>query len=115
MQFEIHAKRSASEDKVFLYDNETNILQDLDGNVFRFQDMPKYDQPDAVTFSKDKPLKKSNAINLLKIQLGLGCNYTCDYCSQKFVERAESTTHKDVDSFLAKLDNLEFNEQEGLR
>lgn len=116
MLFEIHAERSESDKKVFLYDNETNILKDLDGNVFKFQDIQEQPhQHEAVVFSKDQPLTKSKHINVLKIQLGLGCNYTCDYCSQKFVERPESTTHKDIDSFLAKLDTLEFSEQHGLK
>ena len=116
MKFEIHAQRHALEKKVFLYDNQTNVLSDTEGNVFKFPDMTEpVNLPDAVTFSKDVPLKKSHHINLLKIQLGLGCNYTCDYCSQKFVERADSTSHKDVESFLQKLDTLEFSEKEGLK
>jgi uncharacterized protein len=114
--FEIHAEKNALDKKVFLYDNETNVLKDLDGNVFKFPELVNpHEHPPATTFSKDDPLKKSKHIALLKIQLGLGCNYTCDYCSQKFVERAESTTHKDVESFLAKLDNLEFDERMGLK
>jgi uncharacterized protein len=116
MLFEIHAERNSLDQKVFLYDNQTNILKDLDGNVFKYPDLQdQVEQPEATRFSKDAPLKKSKVISLLKIQLGLGCNYTCDYCSQKFVERPESTTHKDIDSFLAKLDNLEFDEKIGLK
>jgi len=116
MLFEIHAEKNALDKKVFLYDNQTNILKDLDGNVFKFLDQQEsLDYPPATVFSKDEPLKKSKHIALLKIQLGLGCNYTCDYCSQKFVERAESTTHKDVETFLQKLDTLEFSEEVGLK
>ena len=115
MLFEIHAEKNALDKKVFLYDNETNVLKGEDGNVFKFPEMQESQNfLPATTFSKDIPLKKSTKIGLLKIQLGLGCNYTCDYCSQKFVERADSTTHKDIESFLAKLDNLEFSEKMGL-
>jgi len=32
--------------------------------------------------AKDKPLGKSRAPRVLKIQLGLSCNYACSYCSQ---------------------------------
>jgi uncharacterized protein len=114
--FEIHAEKNALDKKVFLYDNETNVLKDLDGNEFKFPDMDKQpEQPLATKFSKYTPLHKSNHIVLLKIQMGLGCNYTCDYCSQKFVERPESTSHKDVDSFLRKLEVLEFSEEHGLK
>jgi len=54
-------------------------------------------------------------VGILKIQMGLSCNYSCDYCSQKFVERPETTTAKDVQPFLDKLDVLQFHEQYGLR
>ena len=115
MLFEIHAEKNALDKKVFLYDNETNVLKDIDGNEFKFPEMDKSpEQSLATTFSKDKPLTKSKNIGLLKIQMGLGCNYTCDYCSQKFVERSDSTSHKDIDSFLAKLEVLEFHEEHGL-
>ncbi len=116
MLFEIHAEKNASDKKVFTYDNQTNVLQDLDGNVFKFPQLEQApNQPLATVFSKDDPLKKSKAIQLLKIQMGLSCNYSCDYCSQKFVERADSTSAKDIDGFLAKLDVLEFDERAGLK
>jgi uncharacterized protein len=67
------------------------------------------------SFDKNSPLKKSKQINHLKIQLGLSCNYSCDYCSQKFVERAPETSKKDIDAFMAKLDVLQFNESDGLK
>jgi uncharacterized protein len=88
MIFEIHAERSAGDTKVFYYDNMENILKDAEGNVFEFPDKPKIpDQylKEYTSFDKDHPLKKSNKIRILKIQMGLSCNYSCDYCSQKFV------------------------------
>jgi uncharacterized protein len=47
--------------------------------------------------------------------LGLSCNYSCDYCSQKFVERPKETSKKDIDAFLEKLDALSFDEDAGLK
>jgi uncharacterized protein len=47
--------------------------------------------------------------------LGLSCNYSCDYCSQKFVERAPETSKKDIDDFLKKLEVLDFSEEQGLK
>ena len=47
--------------------------------------------------------------------MGLSCNYSCDYCSQKFVERAPETSKKDIDAFMEKLNALEFSEEVGLR
>lgn len=116
MLFEIHAEKNASDKKVFFYDNESNVLKDADGNDFRFPELDKpLEQYPVRPFSKNFPLKKSTHIQLLKIQLGLGCNYSCDYCSQKFVERTESTSAKDINDFLEKLNVLEFNEEVGLK
>ena len=55
--------------------------------------------------AKDKPLGKSRAPRLLKIQLGLSCNYACSYCSQAF-QIADATVSKlsDVEHFLTELD-----------
>lgn len=118
MIFEIHAEKNAEDKKIFYYDNMTNILKDSEDNVYRFpqeqldQMMP---QEKYTAFDKDHPIKKSNEIYLLKIQLGLSCNYSCDYCSQKFVERPKETSKKDIDAFLEKLDVLQFNEERGLK
>ena len=117
MLFEIHAERSAEDKKVFYYDNMTNVLKDADGNVYQYPEKSRL-KPDAKpyrSFDKNRPLRKSRSIQLLKIQLGLSCNYSCDYCSQKFVERAPETSKKDIDAFLEKFQVLEFDEQKGLK
>jgi uncharacterized protein len=115
MLFEIHAERSAQDKKIFYYNNETNTLTDANGTMFEYPQIPEQNLKPYVPFDRDNPLKKSRAIRHLKIQLGLSCNYSCDYCSQKFVERAVETNKKDIDAFLEKLDVLEFNEEAGLR
>ena len=117
MLFEIHAEREAGDNRIFYYDNETNTLTSQDGSIFEYTDGNWQDESreEYKPFDKDHPLKKSKSIQLLKIQLGLGCNYSCDYCSQKFVERAPETSKKDIDAFLEKLDVLEFDEQKGLK
>lgn len=118
MQFKIHAANTADERMVFLYDNETNTLSTESGFVFedtdRINAMSGYG-PLSVPFDKNTGLKKSKAVRVLKIQLGLSCNYSCNYCSQRFVERADETSKKDVESFMKKLENLEFNEETGLK
>lgn len=118
MIFEIHAERTADDKKIFYYDNMSNILKDEDGNIFEFNDLADY-KPELrekyKSFDKNNPLKKSRAITFLKIQMGLSCNYSCDYCSQKFVERAPETSKKDIDAFLEKIEVLEFDEKAGLR
>lgn len=117
MKFKIHAEKNAADKTIFLYDNETNVLSTWDGFVFEDPSaIKKWEEKDvSVPFSKDSPMKKSRRIKVLKIQLGLSCNYSCSYCSQRFVERADETNKKDVDGFMKKLEHLEFDEKEGLR
>jgi uncharacterized protein len=115
MLFEIHAERSATDKKIFYYDNQTNRLTNSDDTVFEYPKIVKPQREAYRSFDRDRPLKKSRSIQLLKIQMGLSCNYSCDYCSQKFVERAAETSKKDIDDFLKKLEVLEFDESKGLK
>ena len=108
MIFEILAERDIDDKKKFFYDNETNTLSDENGVVYKNQEI-KRDFPISVPFSRDVPLRKSRSIKKLKIQLGLSCNYSCEYCSQKFVERPPETTKKDIDNFLVMLESLEIS------
>ncbi|MFV1309892.1 radical SAM protein, partial [Klebsiella pneumoniae] len=41
----------------------------------------------------------------IKIQLGLSCNFECEYCSQRFVPRAEETNPDYVDDFVNNMDS----------
>lgn len=109
MKFKIRAERIRdSFVSTFEYDNETNILTNIDGYVYEYpeSDQRTFTHPDSIPFSKEDPLKKSKDVRVLKIQLGLSCNYACDYCSQRFVERPPETNKKDIDAFMAKLSNL---------
>jgi uncharacterized protein len=56
--------------------------------------------------AKDRPVGKSRTPRVLKIQLGLSCNYACSYCSQAF-QIADATVSKvaDVEHFLTQLDD----------
>jgi uncharacterized protein len=116
MIFEIHAERNKTDKKIFYYDNETNTLKDETGIVYESQQQANTkNQSPVVPFSKDVPLKKSRAVKLVKIQMGLSCNYACDYCSQKFVERPKETNPKDIENFMKLFNELEFDEQRGLK
>ena len=115
MLFEIHAEKNANDKKIFYYDNMTNVLKDEAGFVFEYPQTQQQNSKPFVAFDKNNPLKKSKLITHLKIQMGLSCNYSCDYCSQKFVERPKETSKKDIDAFLEKLEVLEFNEEQGLK
>lgn len=117
MLFKIHAERNAQDKRVFLYDNLTNTLQTEDGFVFEYGDISaKVERrSEYKPFSTSNPLVKSRDVRVLKIQLGLSCNYSCDYCSQRFVERPKETTKKDIEDFIAKLRHLNFDEKTGLK
>ena len=61
--------------------------------------------PVAPRVSAATPLGKSRAPRVLKIQLGLGCNFSCSYCSQAHqIHEATVSTLSDVDAFLIQLD-----------
>jgi uncharacterized protein len=113
MIFEILAERSEKDRKTFFYDNVKNVLSSEDGFIFSVENKKTHNHI-AIPFSKKSPLKKSKNITKLKIQMGLSCNYSCDYCSQKFVGRPPETNKKDIDDFMKKLEVLEFTEEQGL-
>jgi uncharacterized protein len=86
------------------YDNQTSLLTDsLTGQpvVKSFASEPANNHVFAT--SKDTPAKK-NSPRVLKISLGLSCNYECEYCSQRFVPRAAETNPAEVQSFIDGLD-----------
>lgn len=118
MKFKIHAQNPKDDDDrvILLYDNETNFLTKETGFVYEDPRLIKesYINNLSLPFSKENPMRKFKHVRTLKIQLGLSCNYSCSYCSQRFVERSDETSKKDVDGFMAKLENLEFIENEGL-
>lgn len=116
MIFEIHAEKNINDKKIFYYDNEKNILKDETGFVYEYPNIvPDLKAKPTRPFSKDDPLKKSRDVSTVKIQLGLSCNYSCDYCSQKFVERPKETNAKDIENFMKLFDELRFSEDRGLR
>lgn len=54
--------------------------------------------------SKSTPVGKTSP-RVLKISLGLSCNYECEYCSQRFVPRSQETNPEDIQSFIDGLDS----------
>jgi len=121
MIFEILTEKFGSNPpdlRTFFYDNEKNVLSDETGFVYEYPDAYANNFENRVPykpFDKDRPLIKSRSTNHVKIQLGLSCNYSCDYCSQKFVERPRETNAKDIENFMEMFKTLEFNEEDGLR
>lgn len=117
MLFEIKGTRFEDGDtKIFHYDNIANVLKDAEGNIFEYPENQRqnFNLKPYKSFDKNHPLKKAKLISTLKVQMGLSCNYSCDYCSQKFVERQPETSKKDIDDFMKKLESLHFDEDVGL-
>lgn len=70
---------------------------DLSRFSYQYVDAPS--DSDQVPFSPDAPLQgKSGKPRILKIQLGLGCNYSCSYCSQGG-QKEEATSTQDAEDF----------------
>ena len=102
--------------ETFTYDNEANALTAPDGSPIAYPEQHRaWPKRAAREVSRDVPIRKSARVHVLKIQLGLSCNYSCDYCSQRFVERPPATSKKDIEAFMRKLDVLDFSEQDGLK
>jgi uncharacterized protein len=90
----------------YFYDNMTSELWDSEGNLIDVKPMtPKKAFKEFPATSLTTPNGKSVAINTLKIQLGLSCNYSCEYCSQRFVPNIEHSNTKLLDKFVNSLDN----------
>ena len=119
MIFEILAEKKLGDEKRFFYDNQTNALHCEDGSQYRYPDMQKSCGHTARNanqgFDEHHPLTKSRHVRVVKIQLGLSCNYACDYCSQKSVERPKETNAKDIERFMQMFGGLEFSQEKGLK
>lgn len=103
MKFTLHAiAPSTGERSVLFYDNATSALTHADGKPVTQPQVtgPRFEAP---AVSRDTPLGKRTP-RKLKVSLGLSCNYECEYCSQRFVPRADETNPGDVDAFIAGLD-----------
>lgn len=101
--FKITAIKPGTDDRIVLnYDPHTSRLTDEQGRdlVEGIQTSSKYQA--VVTTSVDTPAGKVTP-RLLKISLGLSCNYECEYCSQRFVPRAGETNKNDIEPFLSGL------------
>lgn len=92
----------------YIYNNENSEITDINDNLINIKSpntkMQSNRNP-VHAVSASTPGKKSKEINILKIQLGLSCNYSCEYCSQRFVPNIEHANTKYLNLFLKNLDN----------
>jgi uncharacterized protein len=100
MKFEIHALHPDGQSVLLHYDNQRSELTWHDGTHV----LPV--QPgtfrDASVVSVNHPGRKGN-VRVLKISLGLSCNYECSYCNQRFVPRADTSHPDDIEPFISQL------------
>ena len=109
-RFNLHARNRAGEAITLIYDNQTSELLASDFTPWPLPYVEKAwsaGQIEAISHihpvSEQNPGRKEQP-KVLKIQLGLSCNYSCDYCSQRFVPHASETAPSDVPAFLKLLD-----------
>jgi len=82
----------SNETKKVIYNSSVSTLTWEDGTAI----LESKTRPEA----KQSKLEIGKDPNVVKIQLGLSCNYECEYCSQRFVPHADSTNPSDVDPFV---------------
>ena len=108
-RFKVFAKnRISKEETILFYDNMTSVLSKENGDKIFIEDIKNTNKDKewqvAQITTPENPLGKSNKVRILKIQLGLSCNYSCDYCSQRFVPHADETNSKYVEKFVKNID-----------
>lgn len=87
------------------YDPRTSELLDADGDAVFEAQPPAVAHEAAFAVAPWAPARKVATPHTLKIQLGLGCNYRCSYCSQAGeVGSAAATSTRDAAAFLDGLD-----------
>lgn len=105
-QFRVETERhDGSPGPVLRYTTETSELVDdrTGAPVAQLLEVVR-DAAPAFPVSPGNPAGKRSP-RVLKISLGLSCNYECEYCSQRFVARAAETNPGEVEGFVAGLDS----------
>lgn len=94
---------STKEIRTLYYDNAASTLLNEAGASLVQNDVSPISFRQAAAIDRYQPGRKTSP-KVLKISLGLSCNYECEYCSQRFVPRADETNPGDVDAFISGLD-----------
>jgi uncharacterized protein len=106
MRFKLTCVASDDEKSVqlFYYDNSTGLLHDRDGNAVGAPRLNLTDYTPAFKADQSRsPIRKHNTPRVLKIQMGLACNYSCSYCLQKYVPHAQEAGAAQIDSLISKI------------
>ena len=107
--FKIDLVNPISQEKTFVtYNSSTSNLTWPDGSKVI---VDAESQPEV----KQKKIEKGKSnLSTVKIQLGLSCNFECDYCSQRFVPHADSTNPDDVQPFVDNMSTWFGGGEDGL-
>jgi uncharacterized protein len=104
--FLIYTKKSNNLDEdgdVLVYDNmKSSLTYFATGDSVVEVEPKEYESATQVSF--ENPGKKTTP-RVLKIQLGLSCNYACEYCNQRFVPHADAGTPGQVEEFVSGMDH----------
>jgi len=88
-----------NEQKKITYNNASSELLWEDGSKVVQEAIIQTHIPEQVKIDKGKDP------NVVKILMGLSCNYECEYCNQRFVPHADETNPSDVAPFVANMTN----------
>lgn len=96
--FKIDLVHPITQEKTFVnYNSSLSKLTWPDGSTV-------ISDPETQPESKQVKLETGkHNLQVVKIQLGLSCNFECDYCSQRFVPHADSTNPDDVTPFVENM------------
>jgi len=84
------------EERDVIYDTDFSTLQWADTLENVMDELEPADQPDMGQMK----LGLGKNPKTVKIQLGLECNFACEYCSQRFVPRSDSHNKDDIMPFV---------------
>jgi len=111
-KFSIYSVKSSTKEICkLIYDNQTSTLVNvdekieypMDGLVKKASSNPFNYNNIAFPLSKNIPAYKTKDFIKLKISFGLKCNFSCEYCSQRFVPETEEDKNFDLNLFLDKI------------
>jgi len=100
MKFQIHALRQDGQKVLLHYDNQLSTLTWQDGTPVVPVQSGNF--RDATVVSVNQPGRKGQ-VRILKISLGLSCNYECSYCNQRFVPHSDASNPDDIEPFISQL------------
>jgi len=95
------------ESKFVIYDSHYSTLKWEDGT-------PVIDTKLNTEDIKQVKLQKGKKPKTVKIQLGLSCNFECEYCNQRFVPHSDSTNPQDVYPFVENMSSWFDGGEDGL-